>query len=763
MSRQYLGRGSKLSGEAKEAEVSSAARILPPMAVIQEGLQAAKAKFSDPIYAPVRRFDTNGHALVELIQFDDTGAALDRALYASVDLLQSHADSSVDLSAPMIQLSSDFRDWLLAGIPSTPGRESPDSRAGRASIMQAQQPVRAYMAYAHRSSVINLQQEVEMHMRLSMRCVQKKYSTEFTDQHLQVAFENAALNMNAQVRDIFVAALTATTIDGAINLVELNAALDRARKVLLPITKAAMADALLSLCHDTTSVERLDLDLMNESVAAVEGSDLLHTSATSADYLFTDNVAGSCVWVEGSDHTAHNKVVGADIQARRQFQRFSYDPVSEALAASPTARVEARVPSLSPADVVKPEAISDVAEKLMVDQRELSTAGSLGSPMVYNLLTSLNGFIKDKTLDHKNRQRQSAKRILMAAHRMNREQLRPGRKDPLPFCLVANIPVNQHTEALRLSSARGPENDVLREASLMAEVAILSTLSQRSEFLPAPQCAEVASHHQQAQELYTKFLLRHGAPLGESDPTPVYFYKSKQGMQLTEALSACNDRCARYLPVTETKKRDSLEVLVTKAMFRMHATGEYRNPKYGLMVQSMLVFLQDKSLYGCKSANERFKAVEGRVDLFHVLTLAESRRGGVSDEHADLRDALRQFCHGAGSMDALQAAVDIALDAHCLYGAGMFVSSVDQGGAPKTLSFDSESRSPSFFKSPSKALNTNFAETSRAWKQSKASKWQAHKGDHASDLSAAWREAVAARPEADDDRSKRLAAEACPF
>ncbi|MDF1795894.1 MAG: hypothetical protein P1U63_05070 [Coxiellaceae bacterium] len=723
--------------ESKEAadgaDRPSLAVNLPTIAAIQVGVQQAKLTFDNSDLASTRRFDTNGHAQVDLINFSAVGATEGRALYASIDLIPTATDH--------------YKQWLMQGF----GAHDMGERGDRVKYLHASAAIQALQNFPSRSSIISLQQESEMHMRLSMRCVQANYGPDrFTDKHLQVAFEKASLAINIKVREIFCKALLASTARGQLDLVVLNTELDKARKKLLPDTKIATAEALLSLCVGDVGVAPLDTDEVNVAVEALESEVFTHITATDADYVFTDNVAKSCVWVEGTSNTAHNKIVGEDVQARRQFKRFAYEPSTDTLDVCSTARVEARVPSLSPSKVDKPEAIIDVAAKLAVDQRELSREGYRDSPMVYNLLTSLNSLVYDKTIDSKNRQRQSAKRILMAAHRFNRDQLRPGRGALQPFCLVANIPVNQHTDSLTLKASSLSskfDNDVLLEASLMADMAILTTLNQRRNLLPDHARSQVEDFNAFAQLQYKDFLLRDAVAVGTDTPKPVYFYKSKVGKTVVASLRSLN---AAAMPSIETSKQDPIESLVTKVVCRMHATGEYRNPKFGLVVQAMLVFLQDKTLYGCKSANERFKAVEGRVDLLHVLALAETHGEGLSDQHSELRDALRHYCNRTGNVEQLQVALDGALDAHCLYGAGMFVSSADQGGSPKTLSFESVSRSPSFFKSPKRAVNTNYAETSLAWKQTKASKWQAHKGDHAGDLKQAWSDAVTAYQSADE-------------
>ncbi len=663
------------------------------------------------------RFDTNGHALVDLISDDG------RQTHCSIDILD-------DILGPESAYQQLYRSWLMRQ----------DGSGVFIAPLKLAKAVDAFMSYRQRGSVISLQQELENHMRLSMRGVLNRYGDDFTDRHLQITVERAANRMNHHVRDALRDALVGAMEGDEINLVKLNSALDKSRKVLLLKSKVAMADSLVELCRVDSGIAPLNLEAMTAAVNAVDSHELPLMMSSSGDSIYTNNITHSCSWVEGTDLTSHDKRVGADVQALRQIKRFVFDRARFRLVPIEGGPIEARVPSLSPADVTKAVAIVDVADKIDFAQRSLSASGHPGAVLHYGLLTSVNSFAHDKTLDSKNRQRQSTKRILMAMHRFNRSQCRPGGSEMLPFCLVSNIPVNQHTDALRLTGAKGFDNKVLREASLVAELSIIETLNQRSDCLSAGQKGGIESLQVYSAYQYKEFLIRQASVLSESSPTPVYFYQSKEGAELSDYLQARNDS-VDYTTSCETT--DSLQSLIAKAMYRLHATGKYREPKYGLMVQAMLVFLQDKSMYGCKSANERFKAVEGRVDLYCQLASADSDGVILSDQHQRLKSALSEFCRGARSLDEgmgrLQVATDEALEAHCLYGGGMAIPYSDMGWSPKTLSFETESRTPGLHP---KKKNTNYAETALAWRQTKGSKGQSHKGDHATDLKVAFNDAV---------------------
>ena len=712
-----------------DASIERVVQAVPRAVLRDEGSDDESKESVAPAREAMLRFDTNGHQLIQHAQGDDR-------VTMSVDALP--------------QLTEQYRQWFLQGD---------DLTVQHGQKMQA--VINRFIDCPSRHSVINLQLEAEMHMAMGLRRILANYYSAaaggmFNETVFQRLLETAGQEVNEAIREAFRDALLVATSDNThdIDIHLLNGALDKARVTLLPKTEEAVVNALRA--------SSLNYEQVGVAIDALTKADFeSHTATDGHGFIYTNSQSKTAVWVQGSKCTAHDKQTGGNHLALRVVKRFDYDPDTRHLRALSTGRIEARVPSIAPkkyADGSKVEAsdaIKDVADKFAHAQRVLSAEGEADANMVYNLLTSLHTAAWDKAGDNGNDQRKSADRILVGSHRYNALQITRGG----PLALVCNIPVNQHTNSLDLEAFDTPT----AEASLMAEVAILNTLNERSYCLSALERLDVQSMHETAQQAYTSFLVESKGPLLQDAVKKVYFHQSDIGKAFKRRIAGRNvshkmlhDKCddAIFAGVSE-----STEQLVTKALYRIHALGLHRQKQYGLLVQSMLGFLQSKSISGCKSANERWISFDSRKHMFHLMAHADDAADvDVTSEMRAVKQAMVSLCMSTNdegealaenSLRGLQKSVDDAVERHCLYGANMFVSEDDQGAAPKNERFSSDSGNSGWFiRHPVEHFHSNYMETMRGWSQRYASPWQAHKGDHAAAYQRKWGELPAYIPPA---------------
>ncbi|MDF1653651.1 MAG: hypothetical protein P1U34_00915 [Coxiellaceae bacterium] len=450
--------------------------------------------------------------------------------------------------------------------------------------------------------------------------------------------------------------------------------------------------------------------LLDKAVEAVTDKDFKSTTATDNPYLHTDNHNETSCWIQGTNYSAHDKQLGAThmgLQLMRRAQLVTDERGVSHVESLATSRVEARVPSLAISGAKEAIRITDVRNKLghiygqlSHQVRSATHSESVGDeekvvdvdleynstgPVIYNALTSLHTKFKDnlpKWLggDRGNYQRRSIDSILMGAHQFNREKVTAVPADYHGLFLLQNIPVNQHTNNLDLDAFDDPTG----EASLMVEVAMLATLQQQSHCLPHPQRTEVSSLHELAQELYVSFLKN----VPTNNKGKAYFHRSKQGRMLRDKIKAYNKLRTeeRYFfdDVVAATPSDSLETLAAKALYRIHAYGLHRKKENGMTVQALSIFLQTKSLFGCKSANERFQAVANRVELLHGLAARETKGFDVlSAEERDFRQALAGFCQGDNTVTELQVSLNKAYNVRTLSGSATVISIHDQAARSK--------------------------------------------------------------------------------
>ena len=154
--------------------------------------------------------------------------------------------------------------------------------------------------------------------------------------------------------------------------------------------------------------------------------------------------------------------------------------------------------------------------------------------------------------------------------------------------------------------------------------------------------------------------------------------------------------------------------------------------EYSKLTQTLSVFIEEYSIGGCKSANERAQAINGRVLMLDALLITDPN-APLPDERHKLMEALTKPHDPAG----LKAALDGAYNALGLQSAAALISFMDQGAAAKGLA-----RNPHL-----QGFNGNYFEESSLsnLSQNKAGAMQAHKGLTSKMLAAC-----------DDSRSEKL-------
>ncbi len=549
-----------------------------------------------------------------------------------------------------------------------------------------------------RSSIIQLQQEMAMHVLLSLRVLERK-----TNEKLDGSLRGKLLTqVNQLVQEAFKTALQAAYSDkGIINMVILNRELDKARRVLAPQCRELLAQ----LVHSTYSETNWET-----AVQTMDKHEFAATTATGMDYLHCDVRNQTVTRISATEQTAHNKKKGAETQAIRVLYRNHYNPENGIVTPHLSHTMEIRVPSIADKETTKNIGIKDVAEKLKSDHQLFKDqATHSGGPIIYNLLTSLHTAVFDilPKIELQNQQRLSSNYILQGAHLYNLEQMRAGDCEALVY--VQNIPVNQHTNKLDDYAF----DDVTGEATIMTDIALLSTLRHHSGIFPYTVRNDLNNTYSYVHKKYLSFL-------SQGDDSSSYFHNTNTGVTVRELLSL-HKELWNVAPLT-SDNNDNLTDLAVKALFKVFSQNKHRNPQFGILVQTLSIFVEPMSQAGCKSANERYQAVSGRVDL--LKSISSRTDNTLSTEEAKLKNALISLVNGKGTLEQLQECVDKAYNRHNLQGAVAAISMEDQGAGSKVRATQNKSK-PGVITE----YDTNVAESGFLTKlfQSGCSAMQSHK------------------------------------
>lgn len=650
-------------------------------------------------------FDPQGRVLVEvpvleeneLLEISQNNDAVMKALKVS------HTGKSTICDIDILSLpqggKEQFLEWIMAGV-TLPVHATLKPTIEK-SILNGKRSL---------SSFIPLQKEMTFYLLHTARVLRSKMGTleDATMSGLmesalddELAAPSAAVwshiiqHVNAQVnvlvRNIYARALQESLQNGAINLALLNQKLDAARAQLAPQCEEFLMKACLKW---------LPRKQLSKALQALKKEDFKHATATGKDYLRSDGRNHIINRAVGTEKTSRNKTYG-DEQAFRLISTMRYDAASgEITPLSEEIYVRGRVPSivvLNNSDkktnkimrffkrIFKvfshSESVVDAAQKLDVSYSAISEQlGGYQGPMVYNLHTSLNSKLWDFFVDWGNHQRASAARILKAAHLANAGKIKKGFGFSDGLWYVQNIPVNQHTNSLSYDAY----DDARREATLMTDIALLSTFAQHAKRFPDNW--GIKENYFQVHEIYKQFLT--AGPQGD-----IYFSDTLAGQMVMERLTQFKQSLTQV--VLQPAETSTMVDLATKALLRLYSNNSHWDKQFGMLVQSLSVFVEKASQGGCKSAIDRFEGVEGRVLLLESILpsevseneLARALTRFVTAERSDpgmLEQTVQQVQRRAqkkGAEEALQKGVDTAYDNTMLYPHA--ISLEDNGGGSK--------------------------------------------------------------------------------
>lgn len=545
-----------------------------------------------------------------------------------------------------------------------------------------------------RGSIIPLQQEFHFHLGLAARTYTKMDKERFPEAKMDIAHEAAMTRVNELVTTAFKDALKKATKDGNIDDVKLVKALDKARKSISSEAHPIFLEEVVKATGNRLTKKEMK-NLHVKHTAEV-------TTATNNDLLHVDQSLGLSTWIGGTDVTAHDRGQGIDHLANRQIMTVALAEGNQGMP-----RVQIRTPSLDVKEgiisdkdkakgkegITKAEAISDVATKLAhlqssYNMRDAISSNAVGNKaFTYNLLTAVN----DRWEGGKNKQSQGARFILAGAHEYNASQL--NETDPV-FCLVQNISVNGFGKSLGYDG-----NDLKTEATLMAEMAMLHNLVDKND-----------SQKAKIEPVFTQYKDYLTSDRSEQS----FFSQSEQGKK---AIAQIKEIKAGW---TNTNQRENVSELDTVSKARgalkaMMANDLHQQHQYAKAFQALSIFVEQASIAGCKSGNERAQAIAGRVSVLD--SVAHNPQDPIVQAMVALAKAEPKDV--AEKAAVLKQQIDTKYD-HNLQSGISLISAADQGAAAKVNAK----------RGLAGLYNRNYAEesTMEHLHQGKAGKMQAHKG-----------------------------------
>jgi copper chaperone CopZ len=634
------------------------------------------------------------YAKIEILPVINDKEALRKALG-----LQSLSDTTtVSLDVKDVGLEEAFTNQLKAAFKQEGLNDESSSKVITALINEP------------KGSIIALQQEMHFHLGLASQVYQdlilKESGTDLTVP-IEKAHQAAMVRVNTLVMAAYAKALIKASNNEKreVSLSNLNKALDKARKEIAP--KA----------HDYLVEEMLKAEINLQGIPIDEFKKKAEeTPACRKNFLHLDPDSGLATFIEVSDHTAHHRAKGALATRRIITANYTGGQDGEKIKAIDHSRIQIRTPSLDvKKEISEKESIEDIKIKLKTIAEDYQLRDALSNPsdkipraFVYNLHTALEHTVDD--VRGGNLQSQGAKRILQGAHQYNAAQLHNAaqlpEKSPV-FCLVQNISVNGFGKSLSQRN-RSP---LVKEAALMSELAMLHTLyNSVSKPELKLQIGDAFNH-------YKTYLT--------SSNREIYFSKSSRGKTCLDEINKIKTAIKTEITKTETtiSVKNSPEKIklqkIQAALLQIFANNLHEDHQYAKLTQALSIFLENASIAGCKSGNERAQAVNGRVAILDAFV-----SGKLEVEGKEIKPALDNLFTATGKeipkkMKCLNDAIDSAYNKHGLQGAPAVISLMDQGASAKV--------NPNVG-----GFNTNNAEAPKSimtnlW-QHFAGKMQAHKG-----------------------------------
>ena len=552
-------------------------------------------------------------------------------------------------------------------------------------------------------SLIALQEEFHFHLALATRVYQHCVIEQPDD--LGPAFHRAhqatMLELNKIILEKYAEILKENQPNPTIKV--LNKALNKARKELTPKAHTLL---LKNIAHKTSIIitptmlkkhKRKALKHMAETTAASD-NDLLHLDSHNAQ---------ACL-IGGSPNTAHDRKAWTGENsgiADKQLITHILSIVSEreiVVAAHPNPRIQIRVPSLALKKGKDEDIIDDVAKKMahIVETNKLDkyikptrSPRTIPKALVYNLFTAINDGLGDMG---GNKQTQSAEHIIKGAHKYNKEQLT--KKPRGVIALVQNISVNGFGDTLGYQG-----NAIRAEVTLMTEMALLHTLQH-----------QLSNGHlntlDRAISYYTDHLKESGSD--------AYFSKSEKGKHIIKHIKAVKGHYKDNPKKIVKPDEGDIVAQAKTALLNMMVRDQHMDHKYAKLFQSLSLFVEEASIAGCKSGNERNQSIMGRTAIFDSLLLKNSLTAGEQN----IKALLSEISSGEKideNIDNLNKALSAEYNENYLQTPASKISLLDQGGPAKVQAKSGNEISRNFAEENSKIMSN--------LQQSKASKMQAHK------------------------------------
>ncbi|RUR13574.1 hypothetical protein [Legionella sp. km772] len=378
--------------------------------------------------------------------------------------------------------------------------------------------------------------------------------------------------------------------------------------------------------------------------------------------------------------------------------------------------------------------VTDTAQKIQHLQSKYQLGdidrGPIPKAFVYNLYTSLNRTGDGSTKmphpaewydERNNKQTQSADHILKAAHEYNRN-------NPVaPLCLVQNVPVNGWGHNIDID----PSNpSIVNEAALMGQLAALHTIYDTLSVEDKNNAQKIFADYKQflttPETSFYDYVVKNNTPtlaqLATIQASPPLAKPEKPMVEVVIPVDeSAAQRDQRLATALEDHRAEFLSDAkhAMAALFKAKAFNDLDN---GFTYQALSVFAENASIGGCKSANERAQAVNGRAAILDFVSLDKATRDALLDKYLSKEEAKELKTATDGLETAIQHSdlPNITKNMNTLYGSlnlegfQALISFIDQGGHAK-LSTKGE------------LLNTNSAEPVHT-NVKNASKWQCHKG-----------------------------------
>ena len=510
-----------------------------------------------------------------------------------------------------------------------------------------------------RSSITDLQLEFEKQLLLIAGVIENAISDLSNDSLYVIAHATALENLQSLSKAAFKTALTKSfnTTTTKINFSVLNESLDQARENASSLCLNTLLSAYESAIPGFTTTHQ-------ETLKKITDNDFSSfSSATKNAQLRTDAHNQTCVYIDA--------ITSTPTLQRKQISHFkgemtSDDGIDEVI--EPLAKpCVTSICTITPRQGNLPwkNAHNKAVEALKDDYTQVFKKLETSTPVSYCLFTPLH---KKRWGFYGTNHRQNTSRLLKSSHLFNKEQLQSGEKDALLY--IQNIPTDFTSRTL---TDENHGKSVLSEATLMAELSLLSLLKQ--QIIPQETYTdndkEVLESYHQVQQQYHLFLQN-------NDCKKEYFCASKEGKKAILLLKEFKNKRVAHL----TEPSD-VKTQIAHALRIMLHNDSHRNIRFGALIQSFSLALQPTSLVNATTPDNQSIEIANRQELLEGLCL-KVNDAEHSKQEQDFYKALSNFTSKGGNiedLEKLQKALDKACNQHLLHGAAT-MDGLERTGTP---------------------------------------------------------------------------------